>query len=271
MPNPKRQIKDLTVTFISLVESPATGKGLLLRSKDGQGEPRTFAIVKADDEQMRAYGIVYAPGEVDSHGDTTDADVIRRAATKFMRDYRQHNVDVEHSFESEAAFVAETWITRTGDPLFSEEPEGAWAVGIQVNDADLWKRLKKGELTGISLAGWGRAEELDPGKAPESYVTKEEAPGLFRQWWDKLTKGDSVTPDEVRKLIQEELRKGQAVEPPPDAAPATPPAPTPEPPPALNQADFEKRVQAEVEAQLAKALRKGAEESGSSAVSPSFL
>jgi len=149
-------ITDLHVTFISLVKRPATGKSVILRA---EGQRATcFAVRKMDAALQRVYGIVYAPGEVDSQGDTADAAVIRRAATRFLREYNQSNVDVEHSFSTELAGVAESWLVRSGDPLFPEEPDGAWAVGIQIYDPELWARLEAGELTGLSLAGMARYE-----------------------------------------------------------------------------------------------------------------
>lgn len=149
-------ITDLHVTFISLVKRPATGKSVILRADDQRAT--CFAVRKMDAALQRVYGIVYAPGEVDSQGDTADAAVIRRAATRFLREYNQSNVDVEHSFSTELAVVAESWLVRSGDPLFPEEPDGAWAVGIQIYDPELWARLEAGELTGLSLAGMARYE-----------------------------------------------------------------------------------------------------------------
>ena len=125
--------------FLSLVKRPATGKGLTLKSVVGcpdaallKGDARaaTFNITKTDDERMVAYGIVYAPDQPDAHGDTADAQTIRRAAYQFMREERVHNVDTEHSFNNNGmAYVAESWLVRKGDPMFGDEPEDAWGRG----------------------------------------------------------------------------------------------------------------------------------------------
>ena len=149
MPEP-RELTELDVEFISLVAKPATGKPLILKNA---GTPRLFAIKSLADEMQRAYGIVYAPDEVDSQGDTANAATVLKAATGFMMKKRQDKVDKDHSFKPEQAFVAESWIVRKGDPLFPDEKAGAWAVGIQVQDTDVWEQLKSGALTGLSLAG----------------------------------------------------------------------------------------------------------------------
>lgn len=121
-------LKDLSVSFLSLVARPATGKTLTLKSAKPGERVGTFEIVKTDDERMMAFGIVYAPDQVDSHGDSADATTIRRAAYEFMREGRLRNVDQEHSFSPEMAYVAESWLVRKGDELFptSRKAHGRW-------------------------------------------------------------------------------------------------------------------------------------------------
>lgn len=207
------KLTDLSVSFLSLVKTPATGKGLTLKSKDGQ-RPAAFDLVVKNDDMMRAYGVVYAPDQEDAHGDTADADTIRRAATEFMREERLKNIDTEHSFTSEMAFVAESWLVRTGDPLFPDEPEGAWAVGIQVGDPDLWKQLKSGELTGISQAGIARMEPEPDDPAHPRYTEKDAEPGWVSRFIKALTGADpqepveetEMTEDEVKALVGETLK-----------------------------------------------------------------
>lgn len=178
------ELKDLTVEFISLVDRPANGKPLVLKSQ-GKNKPTMFRFAKMDDALMRAYGIVYSPDEVDSQGDWATADTIRQAATKFMRQKNQDNVDKQHSYSQEMAFVAESWLIRKADPMFPSEKDGAWAVGIQVNDPELWKQLKSGDLAGISLAGFARV--VDPNQP--SYTSKgDELPGWFAKLFPSLVK-----------------------------------------------------------------------------------
>ncbi|MFV0409458.1 MAG: hypothetical protein ACK5LJ_07090 [Paracoccus sp. (in: a-proteobacteria)] len=60
-------LKDLSISFLSLVRVPATGKALTLKSTKPGERAGTFDIVKTDtdDERMVAFGIVYAPDQVD--------------------------------------------------------------------------------------------------------------------------------------------------------------------------------------------------------------
>ena len=259
-------LKDLSVSFLSLVKSPATGKGLTLKSTRPGERAATFQIVRTDDDRMVAYGIVYAPDQVDSHGDTADAKTIRRAAYEFMREARLKNIDVEHSFTSQMAYVAESWIVRKGDELFPDEPEGAWAVGIQIGDADLWKALKAGELTGISLAGVAR-HDPDP-KAPTDPAWTEKDDDAPPRWFARLFSALKTTPKEtdmdekqVREIVRAEV--GDAVK---DALKSAlvPPEPNKPTDPAEAAAAAVTKAMADLEARLddkiAKAVAKGVTE-----------
>lgn len=207
------QLTDLSVSFLSLVKTPATGKGLTLKAADGE-RPAAFDLVVKNDDMMRAYGVVYAPDQEDAHGDTADADTIRKAQAEFMREGRLKNIDTEHSFTSEMAYVAESWLVRKGDPLFPDEPEGSWAVGIQIGDPDLWKQLKSGELTGISLAGIARMEPGPDDPAHPRYTEKDAAPGWVERFIKALTgvnpqepvEETDMTKDEVQALVGETLK-----------------------------------------------------------------
>lgn len=257
-------LKDLSVSFLSLVKTPATGKGLTLKSLKPGERAGTFEIVKTDDERMVAYGIVYAPEEVDSHGDSADAKTIRKAAYEFMREGRLKNVDTEHSFTTAMAYVAESWLVRKGDELFGDEPEGAWAVGIQIHDPDLWQSLKAGELTGISLAGIAR---MEPSPDSTVYTEKDdEPPGWFARLFPALMK---QTPKETRDMDENKVREivraevGDAVK---DALKSafTPPEPSaPADPAAAATAAIAKAfegLEAKLDDKIAKAVAKGVTE-----------
>ena len=205
------RLTNLHVEYLSLVKNPATGKGVTLKSIDGQAVDDAnlrvagFALVKADDELRRAYGIVYAPDQEDAHGDTASAETIRKAQADFMRQGRLWNIDTEHSFNNEMAFVAESWLVRKGDALFPQEPEGAWAVGIQIGDTDLWAQLKSGALTGISLAGFARAEPEGDDITPSAvYAPKSKARAV--DWAMRLIK-PIITTDPQNTIKETDMDK----------------------------------------------------------------
>lgn len=273
------KLRDLSVSFLSLVGAPATGKNLTLKTASEQAVP--FELVVCNDDMMRAYGIVYAPDTPDAHGDTADAETIRRAAAEFMREGRLKNIDTEHSFSAEMAFVAESWLVRKGDTLFPFEPAGAWAVGIQIGDPDLWKKLKSGELKGISLAGVARR---DPDPDVPVAVDKEQAPGWLAGLLKALTpKEQPMQKSEVEQIVADALKAqlGPAVEaalksaaPAPAAAPETQPSgttPETQPPEAAPDlatvvskavTDAMAALEGRLDGKIAKATAKGAIETG---------
>lgn len=182
------KITDLDVQFISLVKRPANGRGIVLRGATSAA--REFAIAKADPVLKRVYGIVYAPDSVDAQGDWTDAETIRKAADGWMRYGRAPNVDMEHDFQPLPAFVAESWLVKSGDPLFPDETPGAWAVGIQIEDAQLWDAIEAGEVEGLSLAGTARLEKV-------ARTIKK----LFNRKETEMTEKD------VRRIVRDVLEK----------------------------------------------------------------
>lgn len=261
-----RKITSLKVSFISIVDEPATGKKFTLKSKDG-GALNPIAFRKTNDELQIAYGIVYAPNQVDSHGDYADAAVIRTAAERFMRDARTNNVDVQHDFDPADAYVCESWIVRSGDPLFGDEPEGAWAVGVKVLDPKIWKALKAGNYTGFSLAGLGTVE-ADPDPADEPTWIEN-----MKKWFEKLTKetepvSDKISDEDVGRVAAAVFKKMQ------DAGLAKGGDGAPQPAPAAvgDAAAVEKRMEAlektvaalpdKLADAIAKATAKGEPEGG---------
>lgn len=196
-----RQIKKLEVEFISLVKTPANGKGIQL--KDSDANASLFKVTKTDDELQRVYGIVYAPDEVDSQGDWASANTIRKAANDFMRKDRNTNVDEDHNFSRTDAFVAESWIVRKNDPLFSEQ--GAWAVGIQVLSKDLWDEVKEGRFSGLSLAGYAETEEAEKADddEPPTWFQRFMFPNKFKN----QPQESEMDAQAIQKMIDDALAK----------------------------------------------------------------
>lgn len=207
MPN---RLKNIDVQWISLVRNPANGLPLLL--KDANCKP--FRVLKTDNERRMVYGIVYAPDLVDSQGDFADRFEIERAAHQFLKAQRTAQVDANHEFEAlPGAYVAESWITRGDDGVFSESITSAWAVGIKIEDEALWETVKAGEYSGLSLAG--AAEREPAGDSPTPAMAPEapaEPPAAAEA-------GVTVSKAEFDALVRAvEAIAASLAEPPPTAA-----------------------------------------------------
>lgn len=161
MPKTKK-LKDIAITHISLVKAGANGKAIIYKSADATPTyDKQIVIKKTDNEKGIVYGIVYSPNEVDTDGEFTDANEIVKAAYGFMKAKNTTNVDKQHSFENEKAFVAESWIVKKNDSIFPDEKEGSWAVAIKLEDDELKKAVKDGEIAGISMAGTAQKEDVE--------------------------------------------------------------------------------------------------------------
>ena len=171
-----RKLKNIQIAHISLVKMAANKRQVILKS--GRLDQLTVPIRKTDEELGVAYSIVYAPGELDAHDDHSDAHEIRMAAYSHMARGRVAKgvaVDHEHDYEPGDSFIAESWIVRKGDPLFPEDPEGSWAVGVKLSDDDL-AAVKKGDYTGISMGGLAEVEpnvELAKGALADKVKERE--------------------------------------------------------------------------------------------------
>jgi hypothetical protein len=155
----KTKLSDIAITHISLVKAGANGKSIIYKSSDAQPTYTKKIAIKKSDEEGVVYGIVYSPDQVDTDGDYATSDEIKKAAYSFMKNKNTANVDKNHTFDIEKAFIAQSWITKSGDATFPDEAEGSWAVAIQLEDDALIKSVKDGEIAGISMAGTAMKEE----------------------------------------------------------------------------------------------------------------
>ena len=189
-----RELKDLEVSWISLVDKGANNKTILWKGSESDQHLKTIDIAKVNDEQQIVLGIVYSPNQVDAHGDFADAETIKQAAYNFMKARNTANVDKQHNLEKQDAYIAESWIVEKGDPRFPEPGDvGAWAVAIKIEDADLWQAVKSGEITGISLYGKSHVEEdVEPEKK-----------SLWKQFseWVGKTFSDNLQQDDLMQAV----------------------------------------------------------------------
>lgn len=185
------KLSNIAITHISLVKAGANKKSIIYKSADGVPPyARDIKIKKSDDEQGIIYGIVYAPNEVDTDGDYTDVDEILKASYAFMKSRFTNNVDKDHSFEVEKAFVAESWIVKENDSIFPDEPVGSWAVGIKLEDEELKKGVKDGDIAGISMAGTAtKTEEENPTveKADEKNYSMNDFISMFKKLFGRTS------------------------------------------------------------------------------------
>lgn len=127
---------------------------------------------KVDDEKRQVFGyasIVELDGEpvIDRQGDYISSEEIEKAAYAYVQNSRkgghQHKRDGENPFHAsnmiESIVFTPEKIEKMGLP--SSTPVGWW-VGYKVEDEETWQKVKKGEVTGFSIHGKGKRQEIDP-------------------------------------------------------------------------------------------------------------
>jgi hypothetical protein len=189
------ELRNIDVHIISLVDKGANKKKIIWKTDDN-GKPmfdRTVPIIKTDDEKKIAYGIVYSPNEEDAHGDYSTEKSIEEACYNFMKNKRTNEVDKQHDLDTQNdQYVGESWIVKENDALFPKEV-GGWAVGIKVEDEEIWKSIKSGEITGISMYGY--AEKVE--KSDDDKIEK----GILK-YFRKIFLGETEVEDN-EKLIKD--------------------------------------------------------------------
>lgn len=113
-----------------------------------------------DSKKQIAYGVVYAPDEVDAQGDYSTAEAIEEAAHKYMIKYREGKATVKMRHqESINAYVVESWIAPE-DLDWGDIRKGTWVVAVHIPDREIWQKVENGEITGFSMGG--RVLESEP-------------------------------------------------------------------------------------------------------------
>jgi len=111
-------------------------------------------LVKADggDEHF-VLGIVLEPETEDSQGDVYSEKEVRDAAHGFMEDARQIGY-MHREMLKQGVAILENYVAPIDMAVDGQHvKKGTWLLGLRVKDASLWKQIKDGTLTGLSIGG----------------------------------------------------------------------------------------------------------------------
>lgn len=101
------------------------------------------------DEEQITFSEVYIPAAVDTDVEAMTAAEIKRMAYGPKLKGQPLQIDTEHNLQPCGSVIVEDFIARKGDLDFKE---GAWVLGVW-HPAEIWKRIKSGELNGFSFYG----------------------------------------------------------------------------------------------------------------------
>ncbi|PRT08736.1 hypothetical protein C6352_22380 [Bacillus thuringiensis] len=181
------ELKNANISYVSLVTKGANGRQFAIMKSESakqQNITKQVPILKTEEEKQLVTGVVYEPDVEDSHGDKMTAEEIEKAAYTFMENY-QH-IDKQHDEIAGKGTVVENWIAKSDMTVGEQEVQaGTWLMTVRVDDAETWEEIKKGEVTGFSMGGFG--ERVEIAKADD--FTHEEK-GFIRKMFDFI-KGET--------------------------------------------------------------------------------
>lgn len=200
-----RKLKNVVVTHVSYVDRGANKKQFFLTKslENPTIEKNVKILVNKEDAKQLVYGVVYEPNVPDAHNDMMDAEEIEKAAHRFLADYR--NIDKQHDFQSGYGEVVESYIAPQDFEIGGEViKKGSWVLVTKAND-ETWEAIKRGEITGYSMAGIAEVEEVEVEKQEDKQEDKQ-VNKFFQMMKEFFTK-EMVEKEEEHKEEETGLKK----------------------------------------------------------------
>lgn len=215
----------------------------------------------ADEKKHMITGVVAIPNRPifrrDPDGEEYDlvfsAEAIESMAKKFMKDFRQKNVTLQHQEDADGIYMVEQWIKADEEHDkslslgFSKDiPVGSWFQTYYVDSNDVWQRITSGELRGFSLECALGVEEFEkqifeeqtPEPAPaqepvvETPVQEEPTVEVKESILDRILNFINPSMDKPTETpVDEPKVEEPKVDPEPEQEPVTEPQNEPEPQP----------------------------------------
>lgn len=229
---------------ISMVEMPAIESNFVALAKEEEEKRQVFL---ESDERHMVYGAALIP-DLDIYRNDGEHEYyinfskesIEKMSQDFMKEYRQHEVTVDHEDVANEVCVVESWLVEDpykdkANALGINVPQGTWMVGMKVNNIETWERVKEGSLKGFSVESLVSLEEFSKTENNMNIETNE-------MFWDKLinvlketfSKKEEEVVEEEPQIEEVALEEQPTNEPAPEpvSEPVSEPEPAPVPEPA---------------------------------------
>lgn len=156
----------LPIEAISLVHDPAIEEMWVAFSKGAATRMVTLATV--DEDKRTLIGPALIPDKhIPRYDEMTDEeydvyfskDTVKQASELYMMNNRTNAHTYEHQQPIEGVHVVESWLVENPDMDKSKSyglsmPEGTWMVRVQVQNEEMWQKVKAGEIRGFSIEGY---------------------------------------------------------------------------------------------------------------------
>ena len=153
----------LAIDAISLVSAPAIEENFVYFGK----EKHNLTFAKVDEEKRMLVSPALIPNkQIFRYDPNTDSeyyvyfspDTVRKASELYLKHNNHHKATHEHNERVSGVLTVESWI-KEGDQdkskLYGYDlPNGTWFVKMRIDNDDLWKKIKEGELKGLSIEGY---------------------------------------------------------------------------------------------------------------------
>tara|TARA_R110001599_G_scaffold276528_2_gene477810 strand:+ start:189 stop:1040 length:852 start_codon:yes stop_codon:yes gene_type:complete len=156
--------EELAIDCISLVSAPAIEQDFVFFGKEKNN--LTFAKVD-EDKRMLISPALIPDKQIFRHDPQTSSDyyvyfskdTVRKASELYLKNNNHHKATQEHNERVSGVLTVESWIIE--DPKMDKStlygfslPKGTWMVKMRIDNEDLWKEIKSGNLKGLSIEGY---------------------------------------------------------------------------------------------------------------------
>ena len=202
--------EELSIDAISLVTSPAIEVDFVFFGKD----KHNLTFSKIDEEKRMLISPALIPNkQIFRYNPNTDSeyyvyfstDTVRKASELYLKYNNHHKATYQHQDREAGVLTVESWI-KEGDQDKSKMygydlPNGTWFVKMKIENNDLWKKIKAGELKGLSIEGYF----VDKMEKMSKTVTDEEIVAAYNELVKegKINKVELGVVQDIQKLIED--------------------------------------------------------------------
>ena len=150
------------IEAISVVESPAIEENFVALNK------HEILLKEVDSEKRILMGAALVPNkQIYRRNDKTNEeyyiyfseDTVRKASELFFKKSNHQNATLEHSQKVDGTTIVESWIVENSktdkSALYGMDmPKGTWMVSMKIDNEDIYKKAKDGDIKGFSIEGY---------------------------------------------------------------------------------------------------------------------
>lgn len=125
-------------------------------------EPTAEVVKSLNEEKRLATFVVLAPDEVDLHGDIYTQEEVEKACYDYNKNCMKANLKHLLMVDDDTAYIAESYILPC-DLMLDDKmiKKGTWIQTWKITSEMIWKGVKDGYYTGLSIQCMADTEELE--------------------------------------------------------------------------------------------------------------